>query len=238
MSDLVIAVPGQTGVVNYDRMCAAIAECYRVDQVKDIRDRAVALEKYAHEANNHEAERQLRTVRLRAERRAGQILREMKESGERDAGGRGPVEFREGTQLADLGVSKKQSHLWQQLAEIPEKTFEAYLPSGNGTYEMLRKVEIKKAEKGEVRESWQGMPEFEQKDLPPHQTIHVHFANEDDVATFAKLVGQNITPKTKSIWFPKADFGRYANLRYVDALSSDGPIPIKNSEGGQEISRD
>lgn len=38
-------------------MCTAIQECVRVDESKDIRDRAKAIEIYAKEAQNTEAER-------------------------------------------------------------------------------------------------------------------------------------------------------------------------------------
>jgi protein-L-isoaspartate(D-aspartate) O-methyltransferase len=51
-------------------------------------------------------------------------LREMKERGERDAGGRGPrVGLRAATQLpnlSDLGVTKTQSSRWQALAALPK----------------------------------------------------------------------------------------------------------------------
>jgi hypothetical protein len=49
---------------------------------------------------------------------------------------------------------------------------------------------------------WQGMPEFESRDLHPHRTIHVHFDNDQDVEAFAKLLGAKITPKTKYLWYP------------------------------------
>jgi hypothetical protein len=54
-------------------------------------------------------------------------------------------------------------------------------------------------------EAWQGMPEFEHEDLTAFQSLHVHFNNAASVNAFAKLVGQNITDKTKAIWYPKQD---------------------------------
>ena len=34
-------------LVRYDAMCRAIEQAYRIDEVKDIRDKAMALEAYA-----------------------------------------------------------------------------------------------------------------------------------------------------------------------------------------------
>ena len=47
-----------TALVRYDSMCRAIAAAYEVDEVKDIRDKALAIETYARQAKNTEAERQ------------------------------------------------------------------------------------------------------------------------------------------------------------------------------------
>lgn len=52
-------------------------------------------------------------------------------------------------------------------------------------------------------EAWQGMPEFEQEDLSAFKSITVHFDSLDNLKNFAELVGQTITEKTKSIWYPK-----------------------------------
>lgn len=52
---------------------------------------------------------------------------------------------------------------------------------------------------------WQGMPEFEQEDLTPIKTLKVHFAAQEDIIAFAKLVKQKITDKTKFIWYPEAE---------------------------------
>jgi len=50
---------------------------------------------------------------------------------------------------------------------------------------------------------WTDMPEFNQKDLSPQRQVIVSFKNEDDVKNFSKLLNQQITEKTKSLWYPE-----------------------------------
>jgi hypothetical protein len=64
--------------------------------------------------------------------------------------------------------------------------------------------------------AWKGMPAFDQQDLSPVKTLPVHFATEEDVAAFAQLIGQTITVKTLSIWFPAAVDHRKTDTLYVD----------------------
>jgi hypothetical protein len=69
-----------TELVRYDAMCRAIDAAYEVDEVKDIRDEAVALEIYARQAHNVEAERRACEIRLRAERKAGALSTKLQRS--------------------------------------------------------------------------------------------------------------------------------------------------------------
>ena len=63
---------------------------------------------------------------------------------------------------------------------------------------------------------WEGMPEFVQEKQEPFSKIIVRFETEDDLNEFANLIGQKLTPKTKSIWHPKLDRGKHSLKRYID----------------------
>jgi len=58
-------------------------------------------------------------------------------------------------------------------------------------------------------EEWQGMPEFEQEAQDAYKAVIVRFAAPDDYQDFATLVKQNLTDKTKSIWYPVRDQDQY-----------------------------
>jgi len=49
---------------------------------------------------------------------------------------------------------------------------------------------------------WKEMPEFIQERKKPFSQIIVRFESEDDLNEFAKIIGQKLTKKTKSIWHP------------------------------------
>jgi hypothetical protein len=61
------------------------------------------------------------------------------------------------------------------------------------------------------KEEWIGMPEFIQEDKKPIKTIKVHFETKEDMETFSKLVGKEITDKTIGFTFPvkRKDVKRY-----------------------------
>lgn len=62
---------------------------------------------------------------------------------------------------------------------------------------------------------WDGMPSFENQDKTAFRILPVHFKDQEAVDAFAKLVGQKITDKTRSLWFPEIEIETYADKRYV-----------------------
>lgn len=120
-------------LAKYDTMCVAIEAARAVDEVKDIRDKALAIQAYARQAKNLDAERHAAEIRVRAERRCGELLSEMPKA--TGAAGLGinqytpeEVRYTETTAptstLSDFDISKNQSSQWQQLAALPDEQFE------------------------------------------------------------------------------------------------------------------
>ena len=64
---------------------------------------------------------------------------------------------------------------------------------------------------------WDGMPEFEQEKKDDYAKIIVRFRNYEDVREFASKIGQNnITDRTKSIWYPALTTSDASLSRWID----------------------
>lgn len=125
-----------TSLTKYEAARRALAEAHRVDEVKDIRDKAAAMQLYAMQAKDRELIEMATNLKLRAERRAGELLREMpKNKGSKDqlrgdipVGGRAPRPPSDtAPKLSDIGITKDESSRWQKLAKMPEEQFEEKL---------------------------------------------------------------------------------------------------------------
>lgn len=81
---------------------------------------------------------------------------------------------------------------------------------------MTDEVQLKSTRFDTAIEEWKDMPEFVQDSEKPYKLINVRFRNEEDYKAFAKLIGQELSDKTKAIWYPKRIHGADSNLRWVD----------------------
>jgi hypothetical protein len=67
----------------------------------------------------------------------------------------------------------------------------------------------------EWQKEWKGMPEFSQEDQTSWKSVIIHFESREDMDQLSELIGQKLTFRTRSIWFPKAEIGRYANKVFI-----------------------
>lgn len=77
------------------------------------------------------------------------------------------------------------------------------------------RLSIEQKDDAEWKKHWIGMPEFTQEDNPAYKKLIVSFRNKEDYEEFAKLIGQPLTEKTKTIWHPRLDREANSLLRWV-----------------------
>src|SRR5215204_4732154 len=70
-------------------------------------------------------------------------------------------------------------------------------------------------------DEWTGMPEFDHQDKTAFRSIVVHFADQAAVDDFAKAIGQNVTDKTRFVWYPPAAIERYVDKQYKNGTILD-----------------
>lgn len=127
-----------TSLVKYEAARRALAEAHRVDEVKQLRDKHEALAAYARQAKDTEMIQYATEMKVRAERRAGQLLAEMeKAKGTLKRGATLPrshdATAEKQKTLAEMGISKDQSSRYQALAGMPDDAFETAIETAKET---------------------------------------------------------------------------------------------------------
>ena len=135
MTDKSGAIKGVPTLIRYEAACRAVAEAKTVDEAKDLRDKAEAMRAYARQAKNRQLEVDTAEIRMRAERRLGEIIKAQKDTVGLAKGGQPyqnptgqdkvPVEA--SPTLAEIGIDKNLSSRAQKLAAVPEDKFEGML---------------------------------------------------------------------------------------------------------------
>lgn len=96
----------------------ALADARSVGEVKTIRDQAAAIAMYLRQQQlSEEAARDAAELKVRAERRLGEMIKPSRGNPDRVSGFAGLPE----------DVSHKQSSRWQRVASVPQRAFEKYV---------------------------------------------------------------------------------------------------------------
>lgn len=121
-------------LIRYEAARQALAECKAVDEVKDIRDKAVAMQAYARQAKDTELMQNAAEIKVRAERALGEMIRQQKDTvGLAKPGPKSVDDVNRIPRLVDVGITKELSTRSQQLAAMPAEHFEAAIATARDT---------------------------------------------------------------------------------------------------------
>jgi hypothetical protein len=121
---------------HYDAACSALAAAVAVDEVQDIRAKAEAVRAYAKQAKNRQMEVDAAEIRIRAERRLGELMAAQGETIGKATGARGIgtsagliVTRTQDTPptLTEAGIDKNLAHRARTYAAVPKDQFEQLL---------------------------------------------------------------------------------------------------------------
>ena len=144
----------------FERARRALLEAITVDEVKTIRDQAQAIQAYLHQQRaSLEMQNNAAEINLRAQKRLGEMTTEM----EKNRGAATPLH--DVTALPptyeDLGIARMTAHRWQQIASLPEDTFERLIQERKENGEELTSAYILRSAQANAKASKTRSP------LPP-----------------------------------------------------------------------
>lgn len=145
-------------LVKYDAARYALQQAVEIDEVKEIRDKAEAMAAYARQAKDTEMIQWVTEIKVRAERKAGEMLASMEKHPGAKGVGSNQHEVRShdvtAPKLSDLGITKNESSRWQKLAAIPETQFEQAVSAAKevaGEVTTAAMLRIERAQTGKVK---------------------------------------------------------------------------------------
>ena len=116
-------------MARYEEACRAVAAAASVDEAKDFRDKSEAMRAYARQAKNKQLEMQAAEIRIRAERRIGELMAAQRDAGLLQTGGdAAKARVADGPEvdkptLAEAGIDKHLADRARKFAAIPEREF-------------------------------------------------------------------------------------------------------------------
>jgi len=141
---------GGVKLVRYEEARRALAEAHRVDEVKTIRDKAEAMAAYARQAKDSELIQYATEIKVRAERRCGELLAQVdRTEGGRPSKNSSKAETSYQQALNDNKLPRATADRYQQLAAMPEEHFETAVATAKATAgEVTTAFMLREAKKG------------------------------------------------------------------------------------------
>jgi FtsZ-binding cell division protein ZapB len=130
-----LSATSTTALAHYDAACSALAAAVAVDEVQDIRAKAEAVRAYAKQAKNRQMEMDAAEIRIRAERRLGELMAAQRATvGLAKAPGvnqhtedRVRIKPEAPATLAEAGIDKNLAHRARAYAAVSKDQFEQLL---------------------------------------------------------------------------------------------------------------
>lgn len=146
-------VRGPTMLTSIKHARRHLAKTSDLMEVLDIRDQAEALRHLRQTADaGLDAQNEAAEIKIRAERRAGELLREMRLNGTRCGKGRpGKMSHHVTFKLSDFGMKRMESMRLERASDLPEPEFQKYLIETTEQRKELTSVEVRRRAKEYLR---------------------------------------------------------------------------------------
>jgi hypothetical protein len=151
-----------------------------VDEVKQVKDKARAIELYAKQARDTELETYAAEIKLRAQRKLGELSAALEKPQKQAGDGRFTTAGKTAKNkvLKAAGISTSAAHRCEQIAAIPEETIEAYIADKREKKQPVHARDVIKMTGKRVRRAQKTAKIFgKEKPLTGIEPVHVIYAD-------------------------------------------------------------